>query len=345
MRRILYALSALVIAWAVFTVPLPLLVTAPADATPICDADSCAGTAADDRSVIAVRGNADPLTGEILLTTVTVFPTTSYGAIQAWLDPYEDVSRREQLIPTGIDTDEFFATQREVFEESVQVAAAVGLRAAGRDVTIEGDGARVVEVIPGSAADGKLQAGDVIIAANDEQIELSSQLAALTQELAEGEEITLQVERDGSTEEITLETAPIPGTGSAGVGVFIETVNQQIRLPDDIEVTDRSGIGGPSAGLMLALTVYDLFNDANLLDGRLVAGTGTIGLNGQVGPIGGIEKKVRGAVASEADVFLAPAAQIEAARSAAPDDLRVVAVATFQDAIDALQQDAGGSGS
>ena len=344
MRRILYGLSALVIGWASFTVPLPLLVTAPADATPICDDNSCTVTQGD-RSIIVVEGNADAITGEYLLTTVSVFPTTASGAIDAWLDPYEDVSRRERLIPQGIDTDEFFATQRDVFEESVQVAAAVGLRAAGRDVTIEGDGARVVEVIPGSAADGELQAGDVIVAANGDQIELGSQLAALTQELSEGEEITLQVERDGSTQEITLETAPIPGTGSAGVGVFIETVNQEIRLPDDIEVTDRSGIGGPSAGLMLALTVYDLFNDANLLDGRIVAGTGTIGLNGRVGPIGGIEKKVRGAVASEADVFLAPASQIEAARSAAPDGLRVVAVETFQDAIDALQQEPGGSGS
>lgn len=337
MRRVLYALSVLIVGWAVFTVPLPLLVTAPADATPICDDNSCTRTD-DDVSIITVQGPVQPFDGEYLLTTVSVFPTTTSGAVDAWLDPYEDVSRREQLIPSGIDTDEFFETQRQVFEESVQVAAAVGLRAAGKDVTIEGDGARVVEVIPGSAADGKLRSGDVIVQANGEQIELASQLAALTQELGRGEEITLQVERNGSTERVTLETAPIPGTSSSGVGVFIETVNQQITFPQGIEVTDRSGIGGPSAGLMLALTVYDLFNDADLLDGRIVAGTGTIGLNGQVGPIGGIEKKVRGAVASDADVFLAPASQFEAARSAAPEDLRVVAVETFQDALDALQQ-------
>lgn len=333
MRRILYLLSVLVIGWAVVTVPLPLLVTAPADATPICVDDACSA----DGSVIVVDGDVDPLSGEILLTTVQVFPTTTSGAIEAWLDPYEDVARREELIPATIDTQEFFDTQREIFDESVKVSAAVGLRAAGLDVTIEGDGARVVEVIPGSAADGKLRSGDVIVDADGEEISLGSQLAALTQELQEGAELTLQVERDGSTEDVTLRTAPIPGSESSGIGVFIDTLNQEIDLPTDVEISNRSNIGGPSAGLMLSLTVYDLFTDEDLADGRSIAGTGTIRLSGEVGPIGGIEKKVRGAAASGADVFLAPAEQAEAARSAAPDGLEVVSVATFQDAIDALE--------
>lgn len=333
MRRILYALSLLIIGWAVISVPLPLLVTAPADATSICVDDACSA----DGSVIVVDGDVDPLSGEILLTTVQVFPTTTSGAIEAWLDPYEDVARREELIPATIDTQEFFETQRQIFDESVKVSAAVGLRAAGLDVTIEGDGARVVEVIPGSAADGELRAGDVIVEANGEEISLGSQLAALTQELQEGAELTLRVERDDSTEEVTLRTAPIPGSESSGIGVFIDTLNQEIDLPTDVEISNRSNIGGPSAGLMLSLTVYDLFTDEDLVDGRSIAGTGTIRLSGEVGPIGGIEKKVRGAAASGADVFLAPAEQAEAARSAAPDGLEVVAVATFQDAIDALE--------
>lgn len=333
MRRLLYALSALVIGWAVVTVPLPLLVTAPAEATPICGNDTCT---ANGGSVIVVDGEVDRLNGEILLTTVTVFPTTTSGAIQAWFDPYEDVSRREQLIPPDIDTEEFFETQRDIFDESVKVAAAVGLRAAGRDVTIEGDGARVVEVIPGSAAEGELRAGDVIVQANGEDISLGSELAALTQELERGDDVSLRVERDAGIEEVELQVSPIPGTSSSGIGVFIDTVNQKIELPADVEISNRSGIGGPSAGLILSLTVYDLFTEEDVADGRKIAGTGTIGLNGRVGPIGGIEKKVRGAAASGADLFLSPADQAEAARSAAPEGLEVVSVATFQDAIDAL---------
>lgn len=334
MRRLLYALSALVIGWAVVTVPLPLLVTAPAEATPICGNDTCSE---NGHSVIVVEGEVDPLNGELLLTTVTVAPTTASGAVRSWLAPYEDVSRREQLIPADVDTEEFFETQRGIFDESVKVATAVGLRAAGLDVTVAGDGARVVEVIPGSAADGKLRAGDVIVRANGEAISLGSELAALTQELHRGAELILEVRRDGATEEIRLETAPIPGTSSTGLGVFIDTVNQQIDLPADVGIENRSGIGGPSAGLMLSLTVYDLFTVEDLADGRSIAGTGTVGLAGQVGPIGGIDKKVRGAAASGADVFLSPAEQAEAARAAAPEGLEVIAVETFQDALDALE--------
>ncbi len=338
MRRIVYAVSLLIVGWAAMTVPLPLLVTAPARPAPICGDAACTPPEGDGRAVLAVQGPVDPLDGELLLTTVRVIPTTTVGAVQAWFDPYEDLSRREEVIPTDIDTEEFFRTQREVFDESVQVAAAVGLRAAGREVAVDGDGARVVEVIPGSAADGRLQAGDVIVEANGEQIELASQLAALTQELDRGATISLEVRRDDQTRSLTLETAPIPGTRSSGVGVFIETVDQRIQLPEGIEVTNRSGIGGPSAGLMLAIAVHDLFSDEDLLRGRIVAGTGTIGLDGRVGPIGGVDKKVRGAAAAHADVFLAPAQQVEAARAAAPEGLEVVAVETFDDALAALRR-------
>jgi Lon-like protease len=55
-----------------------------------------------------------------------------------------------------------------------------------------------------------------------------------------------------------------------------------------------------------------------------------------VGPIGGIEQKVAGAESEGAEIFLAPAANADDARSAA-DEIAVVPVETFDDALSHLE--------
>ena len=67
-------------------------------------------------------------------------------------------------------------------------------------------------------------------------------------------------------------------------------------------------IGGPSAGLVFALAIYDKITDGPLLDGRHVAGTGTITPTGKVGAIGGIQEKIAAAEKAGATAFFVPAA-------------------------------------
>lgn len=323
MRRLVYLASIGVLALAITVVPLPLLVLAPAPATPVTE-------------TIEVTGDVDEINGALMLTTVSVRQPTVADAVQASVDPYEDISLREQVIPPDVDESEFFRTQRELFDESVQIAAAVGLREAGLEVTISGDGANVVHVIPGSPAAGALQEGDTIVAADGEPVHLAAELQTITTAKAAGEAVELTVLRNGQREEVRIEVGTIPGSDQVGVGVLVDTENQRIDLPAGIEVTNASSIGGPSAGLMLALTTYDLFDPDDLARGRRIAGTGTVTLSGEVGPIGGIEEKVRGALRSEADIFLSPAMQADAARSAADGEIEIIAVDTIDDAIRSL---------
>ena len=63
--------------------------------------------------------------------------------------------------------------------------------------------------------------------------------------------------------------------------------------PFPFEIAIESGdVGGPSAGLMWAIGLYDLLTPGDLTRGRTIAGTGAIDLEGNVGPIGGILDKV-----------------------------------------------------
>mgnify|MGYP000260834038 CR=1 FL=1 len=115
----------------------------------------------------------------------------------------------------------------------------------------------------------------------------------------------------------------------------------RIDVPLDIQI-DAGRIGGPSAGLMFALSIVDLLSPEDLTGGMVVAGTGEIGLDGRVGPIGGIQQKIPGAVQREdgappAEVFLVPRDNFDEARGAVPGQpITLVPVDTLDDAVQAL---------
>jgi PDZ domain-containing protein len=119
------------------------------------------------------------------------------------------------------------------------------------------------------------------------------------------------------------------------LGIAVSTVDFDIELPFPVNV-DAGDIGGPSAGLLIALTVYDLADEGDLTDGRVIAGTGTIDAQGNVGPVDGVEQKIETALDAGAQIFLVPAQEVEQARAAAEGRLRVIEVATLQGAIAAL---------
>ncbi len=314
----------MVLAVLALVVPLPLFVLAPGSAVSVGE------------RVELGRPPPDPLSGAFLLTTVRIFQPSAVGVVQAWLDDAREVLSREEVVPPGVDDAEFNEAQRALFRESSEVAAAVGLRAAGADVTIAGEGAEVAAVQPGSPADGILQEGDVITDVDGEVVELASDLVAVLGSRAAGDEVTLVVRRDGFERDVPVTLGTIEGIEQAALGVAVTTVDLDVALPFPVEV-DQGRIGGPSAGLLIALTVYDLADPVDLAAGRRIAGTGTIELDGEVGEVGGVDAKVVAARASGATVFLVPEEELELAQETAGDDIEVIPVGTLDEAIDALR--------
>jgi PDZ domain-containing protein len=121
------------------------------------------------------------------------------------------------------------------------------------------------------------------------------------------------------------------------IGVLgVHDAPPKATLPVTVSITPR-GLGrGPSAGLAFTLEVYDVLTGHHLARGRKIAVTGTMNLAGQVGPIGGVRQKVLGAVRRHVDVVLVPDANAADARAAAHGRVKVVAVTTFREALDAL---------
>lgn len=98
---------------------------------------------------------------------------------------------------------------------------------------------------------------------------------------------------------------------------------------------DVKKTGGPSGGMIFAIGVIELLTQKDLLQGRHIAGTGTITTDGKVGPIGGINEKILAAHKAGATLFLAPAGN-SGDIAHIPPGIKVVTVATLAEAIAAL---------
>lgn len=321
-----YTLVVLVVL-AVF-VPLPLLVIAP-------------GSAVSVGPRVELGRPPDPLSGSLLLTTVRIFQPSALGVARAWLADHQEVRSRSDVVPEGVDTKEYEAAQLELFRESSEVAAAVGLRAAGEGVEISGSGARVADVVKGSPASEGLVMDDVITAIDGQPVKLASDLVTALGSRSAGDEVALTVRRPGGggpvDQEVRLRLRDLAELGRPALGVAVTTVDLEINLPFPVQV-DQGEIGGPSAGLMIALTVFDLTDPSDLTRGRTIAGTGTIDLDGEVGPVGGVDSKVVAAEQAGASVFLVPRDEAAQAKEAAGDDLEVIPVGTVDEALTALRQ-------
>ena len=313
---------AVVAAAAALVVPLPLFVVSPGSAL-----------AVEDRVTLA--GPSGEVSGDLLLLTVSLSRPTAVQALAGWLDDTRDVIPRGDVVPEGVDEQDYLEAQRELFRESGQVAAAVGLRAAGLAVDVTGQGARVVGVVPGGPSDGRLREGDVVVAVGAAPVALASDLAPALAGLAAGQAARLEVRRGGRPVEVAVRLGQVRGLDRPALGVAVETVGLDVSLPFAVDV-HQGRIGGPSAGLMIALAVFDKADPGDLAAGRRIAGTGTIDLSGRVGPVGGVTQKVKAARSAGAAVLLVPPAEAAVARRAAGGDLEVIEVATLQEAIDAL---------
>ena len=273
--------------------------------------------------------------GELLLTTVSVDPQVTFvEMLQSQWDDSTAIVFKED-VTQGQSFDQLLEDQREQMVDSQRRAQEVALAALGLG-SPEGDGARVADTEEGAPAHGNLRSGDVIREVDGAPVSTTCDVGREIDDHEVGEEVEVTYERDGSLDTVTLETAPLPSDPDEPyIGIYMRDVNY--RFDPGIEVEfDTGKIGGPSAGLMMTLALYDRLTPDDLTSGLKIAGTGTIACDGGVGAIGGVEQKVAGAELAGADVFLAPEANASAARKVA-EEIEIVAVSDFAEAVDYLE--------
>jgi len=245
-----------------------------------------------------------------------------------------DVVPEHAIVPPGSSFQERRQRNLQAMDLSQQIAAAVALRELGYEVDSEPEGALVVAVASDAPAAGKLEATDVIVGVDGDEVRTPDDLRRLIARRDVGETVRLRVRSGENTRSVEVGTRASPEDPERPiVGIQVEQF-AEIDVPIDVEI-DLGNVGGPSAGLAFALDLVEELR-GGVDRGRRVAATGELRLDGTVAPVGGVAQKTIGARRAGADVFLVPAGDNAAVARRNADGLRVIAVESFQQALQAL---------
>ena len=292
------------------------------------------GTAENLKEIITVE-NGVPEAGSFFLVTVAQQPANLMLFIGSVMTPSIELFPKWRIHPPEIDLEEYYEIERRRMRDSQHLAKIIALRRVGFDVPITSDGILVVETMEDSPARDILKPGDVIIELDGEQVNLAEELVQKIQERPVGSEIYLTFKRDNNVLTEAVSTVPhMEDKEKAGLGVFIRTLDWEPQLPVEINI-GTGAIAGPSAGLMFVLEIINQLKNEDISHGKKIVGTGTIDIQEEVGPIGGIKQKVAAAEAIGADFFLVPAENMQEAKRSA-SKIQLVEINNLQEALNFL---------
>lgn len=329
-RHLIFAVLILVIGSFLATYKLPYYIYKPGRADPL-------------NPIVEVEDGYES-EGDMHLVTVSGGQATPIQYIWGKILPYHEIHPLED-VRGDLSDEEYMHAQLQMMESSQQASTVVAYEAANQDITIEYKGVYVVSVVEGMPAEGLLKMGDRIIGIDGSEIKEADDLIQYIETKSAGDTVEIDVirEEEKMTTEITLEA--FKDSDKVGIGIQLVT-DRDVQV--DPEVTFTSGrIGGPSAGLMFALEIYDQLVEEDLTRGYQIVGTGELDYNGNVLRIGGIDKKVIAADREGCDIFFAPNengrddSNYQVAKQTAEEigtDMKIVPVDTFYDALNYLKK-------
>lgn len=277
--------------------------------------------------------------GELRMTTVSVTPpeydVSMFSALEAWLSddaavqPFSSVYAEDETNETKEQESHAYMVT------SQETSVAVALKELGHDVKQSAEVAAVGEDKPAS---GVLEVRDRIVEVGGTAVNTPDEVIKAVEQATAGEPLQLVVVRDYKRKRVTVTPEEVDGAPKVGV-----QVGTGVALPFKVDIDIDPEIGGPSAGLMFALAVYDTLTPGPLTDEHQIAGTGTIDIDGTVGTIGGIQQKIAGARDAGAELFLVPhngpsSSNCEDAAGADNGDMRLVPVGTMAEALDVIKK-------
>ncbi|MDQ0217191.1 PDZ domain-containing protein [Peribacillus cavernae] len=262
------------------------------------------GMAKELEPIVNVDGG-DDASGSFMLTTVRMGRANIYSYLIAKGSKYQELYPEAAIRNEDETDEEYNVRQLHMMDGSKNSSIKVAYEKAGKPVSFEYRGVYVLDVLEGMPAYGKLKPGDEIIKVDDLQFQSSKQFIDHVGKKQAGDKITLLYKRGPKNKTATLKLKHFNDDKTkVGIGISLDDDKRPITNPEVSMDTDQ--IGGPSAGLMFTLEIYNQLTEGDITKGYQIAGTGTMSEDGTVGPIGGIQQKIVAADNTGADVFFAP---------------------------------------
>ena len=285
--------------------------------------------------------------GSLNLTTVySIKANNPYIYLYGLVAPHTEI-RKEEEVKGNLSDAEYNKLLLHMMDTSKQNAIIASLHEAGKKVEFNYNGIFVAQVLENSKAKSIIEVGDIIQKVDGKEFTKSTELIAYLREKQAGDKVQLEFMHGKEKKEATVEVIELDKkTGQVGIGIAPED-NMTIKPSIDVAINSEN-IGGPSAGLMFSLEVYNQIVEEDLTKGYKIAGTGTMDAEGNVGQIGGIQHKIVAAHKEDVDIFFYPRDIMEydtnekeikeQVKEEGYKDIKIVPVSTLKEAVQYLEK-------
>ncbi|MFS1513243.1 PDZ domain-containing protein [Chengkuizengella sp. SCS-71B] len=325
-KNIKFFLIVSAILYIVFLMPTPYVIYEP-------------GSAEILEPMVNVEDGYKDAEGAFMLTTVRMNYSNVFYYLYSFINPHAIVVKKEDIFRN--ETEEEYM-ERQTFNMINSQSNAIKAAYSKAGIAYESiiDGVVILGTVEGFPADGLLQSGDKLISIDEQNIKTTADIYSSVGKHQVGDIISITYEREEKKEAVKLTLTDLRSEEEVLEGVK-ERPGIGIYLADLQHVIDSGNIRGPSAGLMFSLEIYNQLVPEDITQGHLIAGTGEIYTNGQVGAIGGVERKIVAANKEGAEVFFVPEENYAVAAEKAHEiksDMDIVTVTTMEEALEYLYQ-------
>lgn len=254
--------------------------------------------------VTVENGDTEEEGGLYLTTILSVEASNIYYLIYGLFAPYTEIRKVEQ-VKGDLSDEEYDRLLKHMMDSSQQNAISSSMKEAGERADRIHEGIIITSILGESKAKGVLHVGDMITSIDGHPLKERSGLLTYLSSKQPKDKVSIGYKRGKEESLIDIELIELEqSTKRAGLGIMLE---DQVSIATDRKVDIKaSDIGGPSAGLMFSLEIYNQLTPGDLTKGYKIAGTGTIDLDGNVGQIGGIRDKIIAAHKEGIDIFFCP---------------------------------------
>ena len=279
--------------------------------------------------------NSYKSSGTLNLSYVSEYKATIITLIISLFNSDYKVLSKNDVIPDNINIKDYEYRDSIMLKEAYSNAIYLGYTKANKNVIVNSEKVYVNSIFEES--DTTLKVGDEILEVNNIKINSKEDIDNIIKNFNVGDTIDIKIIRNNKTDIkhatlIEYENNPI-------IGIIVSKIKDMDTTPK-ININYKARESGPSGGLMLALSVYNSLTESDITKGMKIVGTGTIDEYGNVGSIGGVEYKLKGAVKDKADIFLVPNGEnYEAAIKLKKEKkykIKIKGVSTFDEALEYL---------
>lgn len=252
------------------------------------------------------------------------------------LSNWDSVSKEEVSLNDKEDVKDIYKRDKIYLEEANQNAIFVAYKKAGKSVNILDKHLYIIYLEEDSDTDLKI--GDDILEIDGSKIDSLTDISKILDSYEVGSKLNIKVKRNGK--EMMKYAIVHEKDGRKLIGIALTSI-YDYEVDPKITFTFSNSESGPSGGFMVTLAIYNQLIDNDISNDLKIAGTGTIDIEGNVGSIGGVKYKLKGAVDSKSDIFLVPAGEnYEEAikyQKKYHYDIKIIGISTFEEAIEKLE--------